>query len=239
MPPLCSDDRRALLALARAAITEAVLYRRLLDLPAPAGRLAEPADAFVTLHQGGRLRGCVGLSGRNFSLGETVARCAVSAAIHDSRFSAVSAGEVSEVEIEISVLSEFRAISPGAIETGVHGLLVISGSRRGLLLPQVAVQRAWPALRFLEETCRKAGLDPDAWRHPETELLAFTAEVFSEWEFDPTAEGAAVHGSERDHAPARGRAPGLPAPDKPGPQAEDLLDFDVISGEDFPPAGRD
>ena len=51
---------------------------------------------------------------------------------------------------------------------------------RGLLLPQVAVERNWSAERFLEEGCRKAGLPLDAWRDPETKLYAFTADVFSE-----------------------------------------------------------
>lgn len=208
MPPLlCSDDRRRLLALARAALTEAVLHNRVPDPPLTAGRLAEPAGAFVTLHHRGCLRGCVGVSGRELSLGETVAQCAVSAARNDPRFAALGAGEVSEVEIEISVLSELRVISPGAIQCGVHGLLVIRGSDRGLLLPQVASERGWTALRFLEETCRKAGLALDAWRHPETELLAFTAEVFSERDFRPGALGAPVHGLERDGAPAAGSTP--------------------------------
>ena len=213
MPPLCSDDRRELLALARAAITEAVFHDRIPNLPVAEGRLADPAGAFVTLYYRGRLRGCVGVSGRRQSLGETVAQCVVSAARNDSRFAAIGAGEVSEVEIEISVLSELRVISPGAIEAGTHGLLVIRGSHRGLLLPQVAVERSWSAVRFLEETCRKAGLEPDAWRHPETQVLAFTAEVFSEREFHRAAPSAAMHGPEREYAPSGGTTP-----EKTGPE---------------------
>ena len=213
MPLLCSDDRRKLLALARAALTEVVLHDRIPDLPLPAGRLAERAGAFVTLHHQGRLRGCVGLPGRSLSLGETIVQSAVSAARNDLRFTAIGAGELSEVEIEISVLSEPEAIAPGAIEAGTHGLLVIRGSHRGLLLPQVAVERSWPALRFLEETCRKAGLEPDAWRHPETELLAFTVEIFSEREFQQTAPGAARRGPAKRSAPR-----GVTTPEKSGPE---------------------
>jgi len=212
MPPLCSDDRRELLALARAALTEAVLHNRVPDLPPPAGRLAERAGAFVTLHHQGRLRGCVGLSGRSLSLGETIVQSAVSAARNDPRFTAIGAWELSEVEIEISVLSVPEAIAPGAIQAGTHGLLVIRGSHRGLLLPQVAVERSWPALRFLEETCRKAGLEPDDWRHPQTQLLAFTAEIFSEREFHQTAPDADGRG------PAKRDAPGaVTTPEKSGP----------------------
>ena len=72
---------------------------------------------------------------------------------------------------------------PQQIEMGKHGLLIRRGGSRGLLLPQVAVQRKWTRQGFLEETCRKAGLGPQAWREPGTELYAFTSEVFSEADF--------------------------------------------------------
>jgi uncharacterized protein (TIGR00296 family) len=74
-------------------------------------------------------------------------------------------------------------ILPEAVKVGTHGLVVQREHFRGVLLPQVAVERAWTRERFLEETCRKAGLPPDAWRDPETQCLAFTDEVFSEAEF--------------------------------------------------------
>jgi AmmeMemoRadiSam system protein A len=204
-----------LLGLARAAITEAVVHRCVWSPPAATGRLGEPAGAFVSLHHRSRLRGCVGLTSRDLSLGETVAQCAIGAALHDSRFSAIGPDEVSEIEIEISVLSELRRLPPRAIEIGRHGLLIIRGSNRGVLLPKVAAERGWPAVRFLEETCRKAGLDPDAWRDPEAELLAFTAEVFSDRDFAAAEGGAALHALE-EHTPAEETAQRLPALEKAG-----------------------
>lgn len=192
MPPLlCNDDRRRLLLLARTTLTEVILYNRIPEPPAPAGRLGEPAGAFVTLYCRGRLRGCVGLSGRTLAVSETVIQAAASAARHDPRFAAVTAEELHEVDIEISVLSEPRPIAAGAIEVGKHGLLVVRGKKRGLLLPQVATERRWSAERFLEESCRKAGLEPDAARDSQTELLAFTAEVFSEKEISAVMMDAA------------------------------------------------
>ncbi|HEY1865520.1 MAG TPA: AMMECR1 domain-containing protein, partial [Candidatus Acidoferrales bacterium] len=74
----------------------------------------------------------------------------------------------------------FAPVLPHAIEPGRHGLLIIKGEHRGLLLPQVAVEHRWSAARFLAETCEKAGLDREALRDPETKILAFTADVFSE-----------------------------------------------------------
>jgi uncharacterized protein len=96
-----------------------------------------------------------------------------------------------EIEIEISVLSEPQPIVPEAIEVGRHGLLVIRGRQRGLLLPQVAVERCWNAMRLLEETCRKAGIETGGWRDQETELFGFMAEVFSEreWQLAAMATG--------------------------------------------------
>ena len=180
MPPLSSDDRRSLLALARRAVLELVLHHSFAEVPALAGRLAEPGSAFVTLHCFSKLRGCIGRTDGALSLGETVAQCAISAAAHDPRFLPIAQDDLPGLEIEISVLSEFQPLSPQLIVPGIHGLLVARGDHRGLLLPQVAAERRWSAERFLEETCEKAGLDRNAWRDPRTIVFVFTAEVFSE-----------------------------------------------------------
>jgi AmmeMemoRadiSam system protein A len=184
MPPLSDQDRRALVALAREAIEQAVLHSRIVSPLNFAGVPAEPAAAFVTLLVGGHLRGCVGRTERDLPLAETVAQCAIGAALHDARFQSVGSDEIAELEIEISVLSELSRVAAAAeIEIGRHGLLVVSGKRRGLLLPQVAAERQWRAERFLAETCRKAGLGPESWRNVETQIFAFTVERFSESDF--------------------------------------------------------
>ena len=180
MSRLCSDDCRVLLGLARRAILSAVIEKRILDFPPYPAALSEPTGAFVTLHRDGQVRGCVGQVESPDSLADTVARAAINAALHDSRFPAVEAEEVESLEIEISVLSPPEPIAPGAILVGRHGLLIVEGEHRGLLLPQVATERQWSLQRFLEETCAKAGLPRDAWREPSTRVLAFTAEVFSD-----------------------------------------------------------
>jgi AmmeMemoRadiSam system protein A len=180
MSPLSNDDRRALLDLARRAISKAVIERQILDIPTYSAALGHPADAFVTLHKDGQLRGCVGQVESPGPLAETVARVAISAALNDSRFPEIQPDELDTLDIEISVLSNPEPISPEAIVTGVHGLLVVKGEKRGLLLPQVASERKWSAQQFLEGTCVKADLPHDAWREASTRVLAFTAEVFSE-----------------------------------------------------------
>ena len=180
MSRLSSDDCRALLDLARKAISVAVIEKQIFDLPKCPGALMDSGGAFVTLHRNGQLRGCVGQVESTTPLADTVARAAINAALHDPRFAAVKADEVTSLEIEISVLSPLEPIAPEAILVGHHGLLVVNGEKRGLLLPQVASERRWSSQRFLEETCAKAGLPRDAWRDSPTRVLGFTAVVFSD-----------------------------------------------------------
>ena len=180
MSRLSSNDRRALLDLAHLAISSAVIEKRIQDFPAQSGTLTTPAGAFVTLHCAGRLRGCVGQVESPDPLAETVARAAINAALHDSRFHPVQAEEVQSLEIEISVLSPPQPVAPEAIVVGRHGLMVVKGEHRGLLLPQVAAERRWSCQLFLEETCAKADLPRDAWRESSARIFGFDAEVFSD-----------------------------------------------------------
>jgi AmmeMemoRadiSam system protein A len=180
MSSLAEREKQLLLQLARSALTQAVEGKTPLLECVFEENLHQPAGAFVTLHRRNRLRGCVGqLPGRD-ALAEVVAHCARSAALHDSRFYPVTSTELSEIEIEVSVLSALEDVKLAAIEAGKHGLVVSQGGQRGVLLPQVATQFNWGPQRFLEETCVKAGLDRDAWKDPATKVQAFTAEVFSE-----------------------------------------------------------
>jgi AmmeMemoRadiSam system protein A len=180
MPSLSEADRQSLLALARRAIVEAVsLQKSAGDIPR-IGVFEEKRSVFVTLHKGGRLRGCIGVVEAFEPLGESIPRCAANAALRDSRFSPVRVEELPEIEIELSLLSPFEPIRSENIEIGKHGLLISQGSNRGLLLPQVAVEHKLGRDRFIQETCRKAGLNANAWQEPDTKIFGFTCEVFSE-----------------------------------------------------------
>jgi AmmeMemoRadiSam system protein A len=180
MPSLSEADRQSLLELARRAIAEAVSQEKPAGSLSYAGVFAEKRGVFVTLHARGRLRGCIGVIEAFEPLGESIARCAASAAFQDPRFSPVNAEEFRELQIELSLLSPPEPILPRNIEIGKHGLLISQAAKRGLLLPQVAVQHNFTREQFLEETCRKAGLAAHAWQEPETQILGFTCEVFSE-----------------------------------------------------------
>jgi AmmeMemoRadiSam system protein A len=110
-------------------------------------------------------------------LGKTVAQCAVSAAREDPRFAPLRPEEVEDVEIEVSVLTPLQPIAAEDVVIGEHGLLIEQGAKRGLLLPQVAVEHELDRERFLQETCRKAGLPADAWKSNETRIFGFTCEI--------------------------------------------------------------
>ncbi len=144
-------------------------------------KLKMEAGAFVSLHKGGKLRGCIGRFEAEDPLYKTVIIMARAASINDYRFTKVTPDEVKDIDIEISVLSPLTRVDNVAeIEVGKHGLYIIKGSSRGTLLPQVASERGWDRDTFLEQTCLKAGIDKDAWREENTEIYIYEALVFGE-----------------------------------------------------------
>lgn len=171
-------ERALLLRLAHDSISS-TLARREISLDAPTAHLAEHRGAFTSLYLQGELRGCVGYVLPACTVYRAVAETARAAAFSDNRFLPVSVQEAPLLEIELSILSRPEAIRAEEIQIGRHGLLITGGGRRGLLLPQVPVERGWDATTFLEQTCRKAGLPIDAWRRGAS-IEAFTAEIFSD-----------------------------------------------------------
>lgn len=179
---LSPEERGRLLAIARQAIRGYVLQQALPGTPNAATQSVETSGVFVTLHVLGRLRGCIGRLDSREPVDALVATCAVLAASRDPRFAQIGVNELDPLDIEISLLSPPEPVSAAnaldEIQPGLHGLIVMQGDARGLLLPQVAT--GWGAQRFLEETCRKAELPREAWRDSATRIERFTAEVFSE-----------------------------------------------------------
>jgi AmmeMemoRadiSam system protein A len=172
-------SRRSLLEIARAAVSARVEGRTFAP-PEGAGVLQQPSGAFVTLTEAGELRGCIGYPESEEPLARVVAQCAAAAAASDPRFPPVTPDEVPRLHLEISVLGPIVPVAdPAEIVVGRDGLVVQHGFRRGLLLPQVAVEWGWDTLTFLSHTCAKAGLPRDAWRSG-AQVFRFEAEVFGE-----------------------------------------------------------
>jgi len=179
---LTLEEKTELFRIAHAAI-EAKIKKK----PAPkfkplTPRLAELRGAFVTLKEGGNLRGCIGYIEGIRPLYQAVAEMAVAAATGDPRFPAVTAKELPELEYEISVLTPKRQIdSPEEFIVGKHGIIVQWGGRSGVFLPQVAPEEGWNREETLTFLClHKAGLPADAWKDKETKLFVFEAEVMEE-----------------------------------------------------------
>ncbi len=177
MHSLSDNDRKSILELARQAVVEAVCRQRLLREIPQIEVFQQKCGVFVTLHVHGKLRGCIGVIESKERLGQEIVRCAAGAALDDPRFHPMETGELAALDIEVSLLSALHRIRPEEIEIGVHGLLVQEGVRRGLLLPQVAVEHKLSSEEFLGETCHKAGLPKDAWKAPDTLIYGFTCEI--------------------------------------------------------------
>ena len=177
--PFDAFNRRSLLKLGRDAIAARLSGQAPPAVP-PDDRLG---GAFVTLRLRGDLRGCIGYPDADQQLAEVVCRCAVSAAFEDPRFPPVSRLELPLIDLEISALGPIEPLrAHGDLVIGRHGLVIRDGYRRGLLLPQVAIEWGFTPDQFFAQVCAKAGLPPDAWKR-QAELFIFEAEVFSERDF--------------------------------------------------------
>lgn len=176
---LTQEEKRLLKDIARQSIASALKGEPAPQIQDVPPKLKEPRGAFVTLEKNKRLRGCIGFIHASKPLYETVREMARAAAFEDPRFPPLTQEEWSKVEIEISVLTPMQRIKEiSQLKVGTHGLYMVRGSRRGLLLPQVATDNGWDLETFLSQTCIKAGLPPDAWKDPKTEIYAFSADVF-------------------------------------------------------------
>src|SRR6187397_2731457 len=173
------DDRSRLLTIARRSL-EARVRREPDPVHQSGGALDTPCGAFVSIHRGPDLRGCLGRLGDDWPIARVVAHLGRAVADSDPRFAPVTIEDLETLSIEVSALSPEREVhSVQDIEIGRHGLIIERGHRRGLLLPQVATEHGWNVETFLEHTCLKAGLPPDAWTH-DARILIFEAEVFGE-----------------------------------------------------------
>jgi AmmeMemoRadiSam system protein A len=183
-------DKKLLFQTARESIGAHLKGQPPAALKTPPANLMEPRGVFVTLQRQGRLRGCIGLLEAVKPLLPAVQEMAVAAAFQDFRFPPLQADELADLNLEISVLTPMRLIDKlEEIQVGRHGLYIIRGVNRGLLLPQVATEHHWDRFTFLEHTCVKAGLPPDAWRDPAVKIYVFSAEILSE---QPSASGCAT-----------------------------------------------
>jgi AmmeMemoRadiSam system protein A len=175
------QTRIQLLHTAREAI-RAQAASRALEL-SPLASPPEASGVFVTVHVCGALRGCIGFLELQGDLQSTVAEAARRAAASDPRFMPVEADEFTDMDIDVTLLGALEDCrSAEAFDIGVHGLVIDYHGHRGLLLPQVAVERGWDKPEFLSALCQKARLPDKSWELPETRLFRFEGLVLREKE---------------------------------------------------------
>jgi MEMO1 family protein len=173
---LTPQERELLVEIARGSVAAAVQQEALPPMPTLTPALMQKQAAFVTLRADSTLRGCVGAVFAIQPLAQQVRESAV-AASRDGRFLPLSAAELPRLDYEISVLSPLTPLDdPGSLVIGRDGVMIVQGDRRGVLLPQVAVEQGWDRETFLEQVGVKAGLSRKAWRQPGTLLFSFSAE---------------------------------------------------------------
>jgi hypothetical protein len=178
---LDADDKRVLLRLARDTVTRLL---RTDTVPLPRGgspKLLREAGVFVTLTRHGQLRGCIGRIVPEGTLLRLTSAMAIEAATKDPRFPPVTANELKDLELELSVLTPMKPVpGPDAIVVGRDGVLLRLGDRGAVFLPQVAPQQGWSRTEMLEQLSEKAGLRAGAWRDARAKFSVFQADVFSE-----------------------------------------------------------
>lgn len=178
---LSQEEKKELLALARKTIEGYVTKKEKSNYSSNNPHFLQESGAFVTIKKHGMLRGCIGNFYANQPLYKTIEEMAIAAATQDPRFPSLTQEEIKDIDLEISVLSPLQKTTDiNEIKVGKHGIYIIKGLNRGVLLPQVAVEYGWDRDTFLDQTCRKAGLPTDAWHQEGTEIYIFTAQIFGE-----------------------------------------------------------
>jgi AmmeMemoRadiSam system protein A len=179
---LPADSQRLLMEIARQTL-ESVIRRCPCEELGGDDPYLDKSDygAFVTLFNQQELRGCIGTCSPSGTLREIVVEMTEAAATRDRRVKPVRSEELGQIQIDISVLSPLeRSEDPLSLEIGKHGLHIARERKRGVLLPQVAVENRWNIETFLEQACIKAGLPKAAWRTRDTAVSAFTALIIEE-----------------------------------------------------------
>jgi hypothetical protein len=178
---LKKSEQQELLHIAWTTLESTVNRQEVPKFSAATERLNEHRGVFVTLKKHGELRGCIGYIEGFKPLYQAVRDMTIASATEDYRFGPVEPGELKDIDIEITVLTPLeRCPDPEhTIELGKHGIVIKSGGRQGVFLPQVATETGWDVQTFLSQCCaQKAGLEPDAWRDKGTEVYTFCGQVF-------------------------------------------------------------
>ncbi len=190
---LTFEDGARAVELARQAIRSYVLNGQREHPGSMIDAFYERTGAIVRLESaGGRggLRGCAGEHDGDDQLGHAIVDAAIAAASADSCGSEVGPAELGNLTVSVCIVRDRRVSDdPEAeLEVGRHGVALTHAGETTWLYPTVPVEQGWSAAEYLERTCRKAKLAPDAWADDDVTVELFEAAVFREREPEGTIE---------------------------------------------------
>lgn len=183
---LTLEEGKLAVRLARQSLVNYIEKKKIAEPESLPQVFDEKRGVFVTIHEEGELRGCIGYPQPIMPLGRAIVDSAINACSRDPRFPCVRPSELQRVEVEVTILTKPEPYDvpkqrlPEVVRIGTDGLIVTKGMYSGLLLPQVAPEWGFDPWTFLSQTCLKAGLLPDAWIDEDTEVLHFEAQIFAE-----------------------------------------------------------
>ncbi|MCL1904932.1 MAG: TIGR00296 family protein [Methanomassiliicoccaceae archaeon] len=181
-----AEDGIEAVRIARSVIEERVTHRGAIrDIPAS---FDEPSGVFVTIntYPSLHLRGCIGYPGPAFPLADALVNAATHAC-NDPRFCELEEYELNDIVVEVTILTPPEPIAVNkkedlltAIRIGKDGLMLEYKGRSSVFLPQVPREWNWDVLEYLENLCKKAGLNKDTWKEKDCRILSFEGRIFKE-----------------------------------------------------------
>jgi len=159
-PDLTANQKIRLMRLGFEAVREYLSSRKTPDFLIDDPALEQESGVFITIRQNSNLRGCIGTLTADTPLYLAVQNMSIAAATSDPRFPPINLKDLPQISVKVAILSPLQRIGIDQIEIGKHGLLIIHQGHRGVLLPEVPVDRGWDKMEFLTHLCLKAGLDP-------------------------------------------------------------------------------
>ncbi len=184
--PELSAEQKSLVLAATAELMRATVLGRAPSIPDPtlAGATNVPVSGvFVSLKRNKHLRSCCGMLASPLPLGMALQDATIRTAREDVRFPPISPTELAHLDLEVWILFAPEPVQVKgddrvkAVTVGKHGLQIVRGQSRGLLLPGVPVENDWNEAEFLQQVSIKAGLPPTAWKDDASDLFTFEGEA--------------------------------------------------------------